>query len=68
MKRLLFIAALLGTVIVAGQPPVAKAVDITCAAGASNCVRDRLRQNCVLLNPPYSNLKVTRWRCPDPPP
>jgi hypothetical protein len=40
--------------------------DITCAAGATSCVRDQIRKGCVLLNPPYLQTKASKWRCPDP--
>jgi hypothetical protein len=67
MKALL--AIVFGTLIIAGaNPGPARAADKTCAAGASSCVRDRIREHCVLLNPPFATNKVSRWRCPDPHP
>jgi hypothetical protein len=44
---------------------ISNAATITCAAGNTSCVRDRIRQGCVLVNPPYLQNKKTYWRCPE---
>ena len=67
MYRLLILVTFAACLFSLGQAPSALAADKVCAAGATSCVRDRIREGCVQTNPPYQQNKISRWRCPDPP-